>query len=126
MTILEVICLVNRKIVSERKAELEKIKAPSILIDKCNLKIADCDALTLRVSGLARTHKVKDVAVDSFKVVETTGDYYKGGKKKTTVIKMQTAQGIYFYDYFSNKIGTYTANGNAIDLEVPFHKLDRI
>lgn len=126
MTIIEVICLVNRKIVSNRKAELEKIKAPKMVIDRCNVKIADCDALTLKVNGLARTHKVKDVAVDTFKVIETTGDYFKGGKKQTTVIKMNTAQGVYFYDYYSNKIGTYSANKSVIDLEVPFHKLDRI
>ena len=125
MTILEVICLVNRKIVSERKAELEKIKAPSMFIDKCKIKLADCDALTLKVKGLTRTHKVKDVVVNSFKVVETTGDYFKGGKKKTTVIKMQTAKGTYFYDYYSNKIGTYTSK-NVIDLEVPFSTSDRI
>lgn len=106
MNTREVIADLIARNLENRLNKLTELGAPRIILDNTSKALADAKAANIKVNGLERKHKEAATAeVTALYQAETTGYYYKDGKQKTLVLKLETEAGTYFYDYRDNKIG---------------------
>ena len=107
MTIRQVIADLAARNLENRLNKLTELGAPRIILDNTSKALEEAKAGSIKVNGLERKHKAAaDQQVISLYQAEATGHYYKDGKQKTLVLKLETEAGTYFYDYRDNKIGS--------------------
>ena len=121
MTIKEIIGDFRAYGVQQHLNKLQQIKAPAIICQKLAKQVADFKAGLFKVKGLARKYRVANVAVTAVYVADTQAHVYStqtvgvGAAKEqfvqckttpTTVLRFETAQGVYYYDAANNQIGS--------------------
>lgn len=107
MTIRQVIADLAARNLENRLNKLTEMGAPRIILDQTSKALEEAKAGNIKVNGLERKHKeAAESEVIALYQAIATGHYYKDGKQKTLVLKLETEAGTYFYDYRDNKIGS--------------------
>lgn len=106
MKVRELIGKLKKDMVEKRRENLVRIEAPSIIIEKTKIALEQISNNTFKVNGLQKKYKaLENETVINFIIYKTKTITFRSGKKDTVAIKIELAQGTYYYDWYTNKFG---------------------
>lgn len=108
-TVTTVIANFNLTQLTKKYHELHEVGAPRLFIEGIKAMMEDAKAGKVTVKGMARKHQIGDKEVTRVYVATTVAyDWAKphhGDEMSTTMLMLVTADGVYFWDYYTNQIG---------------------
>lgn len=108
-TVTTVIANFNLTQLTKKYHELHEVGAPRLFIEGIKAMMENAKAGKVTVKGMARKHQIGDKEVTRVYAATTVAyDWAKphhGDEMPTTMLMLVTADGVYFWDYYTNQIG---------------------